>query len=41
MVLPQFAHDTYLVVEFWVNEQSPVFVAGGRYGGLTSMWERK
>ena len=40
MVLPQFTHDRYLGVEFWVNtcgnEQSPVCVAGGRHGGLTS-----
>ena len=41
----QFAHDPYLVVEFWVNtcgnEWSPVFIAGGRHGGLTSRSERK
>ena len=40
MVLPQFSHDSYLGVEFGVNtcgnERSPVFVAGGRHGGLTS-----
>ena len=38
-MLPQFAHDPYLCVELWVNtcgnEWSLVFVAGGRYGGLT------
>ena len=43
MVLPQFAHDPYLGVDFQVstcgNEWSPVFVARGRHGGLTSRWE--
>ena len=45
MVRPQFAHDPYLGIEFWVNtcgnERSPVFVAGGRHGELTSRWERR
>ena len=45
MVLPQFAHDSQLCVVFWVNnfnnKWSPVFVAGGRHGGLTSRWERR
>ena len=37
VVLPQFAHDPYFGVEFWVNtcgnEWSPVFIAGWRNGG--------
>ena len=45
MVLPQFAHDPYLRVELWVktggNECSPIFLAGGQHGGLTSRWERR
>ena len=45
MVLPQFTHDFYLGLEFWVNtcgnEWSPVFIAGGRHGRLTSRWERR
>ena len=43
VVLPQLPHDPYFGVEFWVstcgNEWSPVFIAGGRHGGLTSRWE--
>ena len=43
MVLPQFAHDPYLSVEFWGcgNEWSPVFAAEGRHGGLANKWERR
>ena len=45
MVLPQFAHDSQLCIVFWVNSFNykwrPVFVAGGRRGGLTSRWERR
>ena len=45
MVLPQLAHDPYLRVDPWVNTcgyvWSPVFVAVGRHGGLTSRWERR
>ena len=40
VVLPQFAHDSQLCIVFWVNtfnyKYSPVFVADGRHGGLTS-----
>ena len=39
------AHDSQLCIVFWVNilkyKWSPVFVAGGRHGGLTSRWERR
>ena len=45
VILPQFAHNPYLGVEFWVNtcgnEWSPVFVAVGQHGGLTSRWKRR
>ena len=45
MVLPQFAHYSYWCVKFWVytrgNQWSPVFVRGGRRGGLASRWERR
>ena len=45
MVLPQFAHDSQSCIVFWVNtfnnKWSPVFVAGGPHGGLTSRWERR
>ena len=40
MVQPQFAHDSQLCIVFWVNafnyKCSPVLVADGRHGGLTS-----
>ena len=45
MILPQFAHDHHLGLEFWVNtcgnERSPVSVAVGQHGGMTSSWERR
>ena len=45
VVMSQFAHDSQLCIVFWVNtfnyRWSPVFVAGGRHGGLTSRWERR
>ena len=44
VVLPQFAHNSYLCVKFWVktcgNEQSPVLVAVGWLGWLISRRER-
>ena len=44
-VLNQFAHDSQLCIVFWVNtfnyKWSPVFVAGGHHGELTSRWERR
>ena len=45
VVLPQFAHYSYWCVKFRVysrgNQWSPVFVRGGRRGGLASRWERR
>ena len=45
VVLPHFAHDPYLVIEFWINTcgngWSPAFIGREWLGGLTSRWESR